>query len=489
MRLCVKEEPEEPEAPEEESKEESKEEPKEKRRAKRKAKRKENYRGFSVREILSTIEFKWHYSPIKSELRSSYITERADPVPAIDVPTMNFSHGQNSQGFGNNSSVENVPPASGTPGNTSQGEASSNTLSSVPGSVSSSSHRSKRSLEGADPSNSQAKKAKVESTRNHKLKSDIENLMTQTALNARESLRCSLGRHHCLSLAVIDEYIWVWWIDRQGAIQSTGINFVCDLPRFLVLLLVLQHFTLADWGYNLELDPTIIGIHTRTILPEMPLPRIQLKIRPDFRVSLNPETILHRASGLVSRTTIVMEASRISSDAAGPNLVAKLYWPNKDRKNEYEIIEKARAFGGDLPNHLPRAFSFRDLGEDTGVIREELGIRDKSPRPPRVCRIIIFEALEPLTCLQGEEFLTAWIHCVRCHFVLWKKKIFHQDLSVKNLMVRRNGNTVLGILIDWDLSYTGDKQANNNDLTGTIPFLAIRVLQEKSKKRPFQQLA
>ncbi|KAG9076349.1 hypothetical protein FRC06_009552 [Ceratobasidium sp. 370] len=122
MRLCVKEESEEPE------------EPKEKRKGKPKGKREEKFPAFSAREMLSTIELKWNYSPVKSELPSSYTTGQADPVSAIHFPTMNYSRGQNSQGFGGNSSVENLPPASGTPSNMSERETSSNTLSSVSGS-------------------------------------------------------------------------------------------------------------------------------------------------------------------------------------------------------------------------------------------------------------------------------------------------------------------------------------------------------------------
>jgi hypothetical protein len=39
-----------------------------------------------------------------------------------------------------------------------------------------------------------------------------------------------------------------WWYDNEGAIQSHGINFVQNLPHFLVLLLCFERFTLKDWG-------------------------------------------------------------------------------------------------------------------------------------------------------------------------------------------------------------------------------------------------
>lgn len=44
--------------------------------------------------------------------------------------------------------------------------------------------------------------------------------------------------------------VYIWWYDRHGAIQSSGINFLKDLPRFLTLLIAFQHISLKDWGIN-----------------------------------------------------------------------------------------------------------------------------------------------------------------------------------------------------------------------------------------------
>ncbi|CAE6404188.1 unnamed protein product [Rhizoctonia solani] len=60
--------------------------------------------------------------------------------------------------------------------------------------------------------------------------------------------------------------MWLSRYDPQGAIQTTGTDFILNLPHLLVLLFALQRFTLADWGLNLELDPTIALRH----LPQPP---------------------------------------------------------------------------------------------------------------------------------------------------------------------------------------------------------------------------
>lgn len=36
--------------------------------------------------------------------------------------------------------------------------------------------------------------------------------------------------------------------DRHGAIQTSGLNLMKDLSRFLILLFTWQRFTEADWG-------------------------------------------------------------------------------------------------------------------------------------------------------------------------------------------------------------------------------------------------
>ncbi|CUA73064.1 hypothetical protein RSOLAG22IIIB_10509 [Rhizoctonia solani] len=91
-------------------------------------------------------------------------------------------------------------------------------------------------------------------------------VMLQPAGNGPEMLHCSLGRHHSISLAIIDSKMWLSRYDPQGEIQTTGTDFILNLPHLLVLLFALQRFTLADWGLNLELDPTIALRH----LPQPP---------------------------------------------------------------------------------------------------------------------------------------------------------------------------------------------------------------------------
>jgi hypothetical protein len=54
-----------------------------------------------------------------------------------------------------------------------------------------------------------------------------------------------------------DDIVWLWYYDKQGCIQSEGLNFVQDLPSFLVLLYAFQCMTLEQWGLNVDLDVRI----------------------------------------------------------------------------------------------------------------------------------------------------------------------------------------------------------------------------------------
>ena len=58
-----------------------------------------------------------------------------------------------------------------------------------------------------------------------------------------------------INLAVAGDFIYLWRYDRQRPIQFSGLNFIQDLPRFLVLLLAMQRFQNRHWGLNPKLDP------------------------------------------------------------------------------------------------------------------------------------------------------------------------------------------------------------------------------------------
>ena len=71
------------------------------------------------------------------------------------------------------------------------------------------------------------------------------------------------------------------WIDRQNVIESRVTDLVDDLPHFLLLLLTLQKFYDARWGYFAESPGSgkkidLIGNH---------IPEMVCHLDPDFLYS------------------------------------------------------------------------------------------------------------------------------------------------------------------------------------------------------------
>jgi len=61
---------------------------------------------------------------------------------------------------------------------------------------------------------------------------------------------------------------------------------------------------------------------------------------------------------------------------------------------------------------------------------------------------------------------------------LWKKGIYHGDISLENLMW--DDRRKVGVLNDFDLSRFADqKGASGQDNTGTLPFMALDLLSEE----------
>jgi len=96
----------------------------------------------------------------------------------------------------------------------------------------------------------------------------------------------------------------------------------------------------------------------------------------------------------------------------------------------------------------------------------------------RTLRLIAMSRLWPIYDLGGEQFWNAFWQCVTCHYRLWMNGIYHGDISLTNLMYGISPKTrdPVGIINDFDLASWVDHPATNNDRTGTIPFLAIDLL-------------
>lgn len=62
----------------------------------------------------------------------------------------------------------------------------------------------------------------------------------------------------------------ITWLDRENLIQAGSFDIIDNLPHFLLVLLILQGFDLARWGFFTEFDGSPIhpkrDFHSRQIL-------------------------------------------------------------------------------------------------------------------------------------------------------------------------------------------------------------------------------
>ena len=213
--------------------------------------------------------------------------------------------------------------------------------------------------------------------------------------------------------------MWIWWYDCQGCIQSEGINFVQDLPTFLVLLYAFQRFKLDDWGFNIQLDP-LAGIRHSTektkgnqsiLLDENKA--CELTVGTD-KITLSPYVdVIDSLYTLRGRGTYMLAGKTLDG---AHELAVKIYWPETSRDSEVKIIVVANELGrgtSAIVDHLPNVICSRDFDYSTDTIRKELDL-EIIPQKTRCLCSTAFLRQDPVTELTGKPFVQVWFDCVIC---------------------------------------------------------------------------
>ncbi|PVF92559.1 hypothetical protein CPB86DRAFT_744149 [Serendipita vermifera] len=290
--------------------------------------------------------------------------------------------------------------------------------------------------------------------------------MVQLATYSAQMLSSRVLSFHAISMLIEDDVLWLWWYDRQGALQSHGINFLQDLPSLMVLLFAFQRLGEEEWGVGIDFPNESTG---------------------DFK--FDDGTLVHfdtnemkETWGITRRATCIIPCK--VEGCGDTEFVLKVSQPETTRIAEHVILEEAHAIDDeDVKGHLPVFRTAQSLGHTTGRIRTALQIDcEKGPRQPR---IIVMEKLDgPITKLEGFRFWKAVYDCFKCHLALWKHGIYHRDISSGNLMCKKVGEQVVGVLIDYDLATRArDGSLGNTDRTGTVPFMALDLISEQGLKQ------
>ncbi|KAG2032582.1 hypothetical protein BDR03DRAFT_926566 [Suillus americanus] len=337
---------------------------------------------------------------------------------------------------------------------------------------------------------SAAKKSKMDPADTNDDMDDDLDVTVQTGLYAAEMFASNLGVNYLLNLIIIDDVMWIWYYDRQGIIQCSGINFIQDLPRFMVLLYALQRFDLHGWGRNKDFLPVQVeGKQCHEFkINDKELGEVDLLLHTSHDERVTHYGLQGRATNVVPVTS---EALAKKYDNFQDGMVAKIFWGEASRTSEPEILDKVEEIAKVHPTvqgHIPKLLWHHTFTNPTSAIREALGVPEPT-KGSRVLYILVFPKLRPITKLHGTELFDVWYQCILCHLTLWKEGVYHRDVSPGNLMWYWKDGKRIGVLNDYDLSSLANVQGpQGNERTGTVPFMARELLTEEGQRGKVKHL-
>ncbi|KAG2096094.1 uncharacterized protein F5147DRAFT_656706 [Suillus discolor] len=423
------------------------------------------------KDVLACIEFKRKTSGRTKEIKSppsSYIVTDYVPTKPEFLPVDHLK------------AEVPTPGPSQTPATQSASDAALQSSGLTAAQTSKGGSSSKR--KAADTLESTPKKSKVNP--------DEPDVTVQTGLYAAEMFAANLAVEYLINFIVVDDVIWTWYYDRQGTVQSSGINFIQDLPRFMVLLYALQRFKVHDWGRNKDFLPVEVeGKQCHEFkIKDGDIGTVDLLLHTSHDERVTHYGLQGRATNVVPVTS---EALTKKYGTFEDGMVAKIFWGEASRTSEPEILKKVEEVAKRHPTvegHIPQLLWHHKFTNPTSAIREALGV----PEPTtggRVLYILVFRKLHPITKLHGKELFDAWYQCILCHLTLWKEGVYHRDISPGNLMWYRKGDKLIGVLNDYDLSSLANAVGpRGNERTGTVPFMALDLLTEKAQRGEVKHL-
>jgi hypothetical protein len=227
-----------------------------------------------------------------------------------------------------------------------------------------------------------------------------------------------------LLILFVGGILWIWYFDHGRSLRTTGLHIINDYPFFAFLLVILQRFRDADWGYHPMMRADSFDHIAVTLWgPEgQPIP---CKIPADASLSLQ----LHgRCSVVVEAESSALNPFDDTRYLSAEKLVAKVYRPDRDRTSEVELLKLAYRIaegtgelhdtvekpisGNVVKGHIPVLVACAIFEEPFTTTFDEFLDGDQGT----VCRlhILLFPQLDQATALSGREYGKAFLHCFNC---------------------------------------------------------------------------
>ncbi|KAG8751043.1 hypothetical protein FRC14_008182, partial [Serendipita sp. 396] len=307
----------------------------------------------------------------------------------------------------------------------------------------------------------------------------------QAAEYGMHRLVCSHDITHAFTIILENTVFYISWYDREGILTTSGIDIAYHLEYYLALLFILQRFNRTDWGRTghpqLVTTPRANAGEKRSGMT-----RIEVEGKKFVFDTANPEALLHKSVAIRGRNTTVWEGQLVleNDEFSSEKYAIKFSWKEKTRKSEAEILRliTERAKGRrDILDYLPLVVAshvFSDV--ETGAIRAYMNVLEPKRAPRELVVTVTTKLKGRITELEPDDVWHVWWDCFKCHYKLWKLGIQHRDISTANIMYWEDAATgaKYGVLIDFDLAAIEGEASNNQQRTGTRPFLAMDFLRD-----------
>ncbi|KAK0460332.1 hypothetical protein IW261DRAFT_1349814, partial [Armillaria novae-zelandiae] len=296
------------------------------------------------------------------------------------------------------------------------------------------------------------------------------------------------------------------YYDRSSIAVSQAIDIADKEIRrlFIEMLIGCHRLSLRQHGilHDILEDPYIIKTYgmmkERNSVNLFNGLRMNLKQADDTDIVLTLGDIIHRQRGVGGRNTYIILAS--SPTWLNRELAVKISWAGAYRASEKTLMDAVRAKAEEMAgegnthwvlDHLPEILHSQDFPFDQDDCPQkrlmELSIEaeyadDKTfMYEERLLRITVSERLFPITDLANvQDIAQVFLDILQCHKWLYDHpRILHRDISMSNVMYRKRGGEICGVLNDFDLSsFLPLVEASSLHRTGTPPYMAHDLLKE-----------
>ncbi|KAF9506319.1 hypothetical protein BS47DRAFT_1489425 [Hydnum rufescens UP504] len=342
----------------------------------------------------------------------------------------------------------------------------------------------------------------------------------QLASYALESFYHGPYRGHVVHGMIQGSMLELWYYDRVGAVRSEAVDFAKNLVLLAQFLMAIAHLSETGWGIHPRITyPRLTPLsRSPSLHPKSPTPYSTDDKGPSLDTGSHssvhgssyestPESPLdcnepfHGATITIQGREFVLGVCLVRQyaltgrgtcviDADGGRMVVKLSWPDKSRTPEYEFLERAYTNAKEysdgkydnMKNHLPVLEAKEDFGEwgPRSRIFARRSTLDPSGMGSRILRVTVYQKLEPMTGIRtADDLVSVMRYIALCHRWLYRVMgILHRDITMDNIMIRRNGAKVVGVLIDYDLAVDINNPSRASlERTGVPRFMAIDLMK------------